>query len=122
MANSGGRDFVEAIAARDAAALAACLAPNVDFKGLTPGRFWEGGTPAEVVDVVLGHWFEEQDRIVSVAHVEEDDVVDTHRIGYRFDLDLPDGPHTVEQQAYFRQGPEGITHLRIVCSGFRSRS
>lgn len=115
-----GRRFVDAIAAHDADALAAVLAPDVDFKGLTPRRLWEAGSPPGVVDAVLGHWFEEQDRVTAVTTVE-DAVADTARIGYGFDLELPDGPYVVEQQAYYRVDGDRISYLRIVCSGFRPR-
>jgi hypothetical protein len=118
---SPARSFVDAIAARDEDALKDALAPDVDFKGLTPRRLWEADSPDGVRDVVLGHWFEEQDRVTAVQDVTEGQVADTARIGYRLDLELPDGPYVVEQQAYYRSGPQGIDYLRIVCSGFRPR-
>ena len=118
---SPARHFVDAIATRDEDAFRGSLAPGIDFKGLTPGRFWEADSPDGVRDVVLGHWFEEQDRVSAVADVTEGQVGDTSRIGYRLDLECPDGPFVAEQQAYYRAGPEGITYLRIVCSGFRPR-
>ena len=34
-------------------------------------------------------------------------------------LRTPDGAHTAEQQAYYRGEDERITHLRVMCSGFR---
>jgi len=120
--SSPARSFVDAIAARDEDAFRRSLAPDVDFKGLTPRRLWEGDSADAVCDVVLGHWFEEHDRVVAVLDVTEDVVADTARIGYRFDLELPDGPYVVEQQAYYRAGPAGIHYLRVVCSGFRPRS
>lgn len=119
--DSPARSFVDAIAARDEDALRGSLAPHVDFKGLTPRRLWEADSPDGVRDVVLGHWFEEHDRVTAVRDVTEGEVADTARIGYRFDLELPDGPYVVEQQAYFRSGPQGIDYLRIMCSGFRRR-
>jgi hypothetical protein len=118
---SPARSFVDAIVARDPDALRGSLAADVDFKGLTPGRFWEADSPDGVLDVVLGHWFEEHDKVAALVGVTEDHVGDTSRIGYRLDLECPDGPYVVEQQAYYRSGPEGIVHLRIVCSGFRPR-
>lgn len=118
---SSGLRFVEAIGRRDADALTGVLATDVDFKALTPRRFWEASTPDGVLDIVLGHWFAEQDRITEVTSVTEDAVADTSRIGYRFDLELPDGPYVLEQQAYYRSGNDGIEYLRIVCSGFRPR-
>jgi hypothetical protein len=122
VSTSSGRRFVDAIAARDHDALCACLSPTVDFKGLTPGRLWEADSPGGVDDVVLETWFPEHDRIAAVSEVHEGEVADTSRISYRFDLETPDGPHVAEQQAYYREGPDGIAHLRILCSGFRPRS
>ena len=116
------RAFVGAIAARDADALVGSLAPDVDFKGLTPRRLWEADSPDGVRDIVLGHWFEEQDKVTGVQDVTEGEVADIARIGYRLDLELPDGPYVAEQQAYYRSGPEGISYLRIMCSGFRPRA
>ena len=54
MGETAGSRFVAAIAARDVDGLRAVLAPDVDFKGLTPGRFWEAADPEGVVDAVLG--------------------------------------------------------------------
>jgi hypothetical protein len=114
-----GAAWVRAIVARDVDGLTGLLADRVDFKGLTPRRFWEAATPAEVVDVVLGHWFEESDRIDAASTDDGDDVEDVRRVGYRFEITNPDGPHVVEQQAYFRETDGRIDYLRIVCSGFR---
>ena len=119
MSTSAGRRFVDALVSRDPDSLRACLSPDVDFLGLTPGRLWEASSPDGVVEVLLGSWFEEQDRVVAVAEVSEGEVADTARILYRLDLELPAGPHVTEQQAYYREGPDGIVHLRIMCSGFR---
>ena len=120
MADTLGRRFVEAVAARDVAAVEALLAPDVDFKGLTPGRFWEASSPEGVVDAVLGHWFEDSDHIDRVAAIEEGaPVEDTQRVGYRFEVTNGDGPHLVEQQVYYRERDGRIGYLRAVCSGFR---
>lgn len=118
---SPARSFVDAIVARDEDTLRGSLAPDVDFKALTPGRFWEADSPEGVLEIVLGHWFEEHDRVSAVRDVTEGEVADTARIGYRLDLECPDGPHVAEQQAYYRTGPDGISYLRILCSGFRPR-
>ena len=111
--------FVRAVAERDADLLRAVLAADVDFKGLTPGRAWEARGPDEVVDVVLGHWFEPQDRVVAVHPVEHGRVADTELLGYGFDLVLPEGPHVVQQQAFLRTEDGRISWMRVVCSGFR---
>ena len=123
MTDTPAEGFVEAIAKNDSAALMRLLAPDVDFRGLTPGRFWEANTPAEVVDVVLGHWFGAGDHIEAVTALEHGaDVGDTRRVGYRFEITNADGQSTVEQQAYYRVSDGHLTYMRIVCSGYRPRS
>ena len=116
----GGR-LARAIAAKDAEALRAVLADDVDFRGLTPGRMWEGTGPDAVVETVFGSWFEPHDEIERVVDVSErDDVADTSHVSYRFDLATPGWAYVAEQQAYYR-GTDTIEHLRIMCSGFRPR-
>ncbi|HEX6249084.1 MAG TPA: nuclear transport factor 2 family protein [Nocardioidaceae bacterium] len=123
MSQFAAETLVDAIARHDAAALVRVLAPDVDFRGLTPGRFWEAHSPDEVVDVVLGSWFAESDHIDEVTSVEHgDDVGDTHRLAYRFSITNPDGSSTVEQQVYYRTTDGRLSYLRVVCSGFRPRA
>src|SRR5690348_604320 len=95
-----GERFARAVAAKDAPALVELLAPEVDFRAMTPGRFWEAGSAAELVDdVILGHWFEPTDRIDGIEGIETDVVVDRERVGYRFHVSNDDGAFVVEQQA-----------------------
>jgi hypothetical protein len=115
-----GERFAQAIAARDTSALLDLLKSDVDFRALTPGRFWEADSAREVVDeVIFGHWFEPQDRIDAVEQIETGTVGDRHRVGYRFRVTNPSGEFTVEQQAYLDVENDRITWLRIMCSGFR---
>lgn len=116
-----GVRLARAIAAKDEPALRAVLADDVDFRGLTPGRMWEGTGPDAVVETVFGSWFEPADEIERVVDVtERDDVADTSHVSYRFDLVTPGGSYVAEQQAYYR-GTDTIEHLRVMCSGFRPR-
>jgi hypothetical protein len=115
-----GTRFAEAIAAKDADAVTAVLAPEVDFRALTPRKFWEATTPAEVLDILFENWFEAADHIDALVDVTVGaPVEDTQQVGYRFAITNPDGPHTVEQQAYYRTEGDRISYLRIVCSGYR---
>jgi hypothetical protein len=123
MTQSLGGLLARAIADKDEPGLRALLADDVDFKGLTPGRVWEGSGPDDVVDTVFGHWFEPSDRVVADDIVVGEAVGDTERVSYRFDLENGDGSHVAEQQVYWRGSPDGgrIEYLRVLCSGFRPR-
>ena len=44
-----GERFVRALAAKDFTGVAAVLHPEVDFRGMTPGRFWEATGPDQVI-------------------------------------------------------------------------
>ena len=115
-----GRRFATALADKDAGSVRALLAPDVDFKALTPGRFWEADTPDAVAGILFDHWFGPDDHIERLAAAEDgEDVADVHRVGYRLEVTTPDGPHIVEQQAYYRQADGRLSYLRVVCSGFR---
>lgn len=114
-----GVQLAAAIAAKDEVALRAVVADELDFKGLTPGRLWEGASCDDLV-AALGHWFEPQDHVDDLEQVlEGTPVADTSQVTYRLRLTTPDGPHLVEQQAYYRADDRGITYLRVLCSGFR---
>ena len=115
-----GERFARAIAAKDAATLVGLLGPEVDFRAMTPGRFWEASSPAEVVDdVIFGRWFEPTDRIEAIEAIENDVVVDRERVGYRFRVTNDEGEFVVEQQAYLGVEDDTIAWLRIMCSGYR---
>jgi ketosteroid isomerase-like protein len=111
--------FVQALARRDREGLLEVLAPDVEFRGITPGRCWEATDATDLVDRVLFSWFEEQDVVEAVLAVDRDWVVDRERVGYRFAVRCPDGKHVVEQQAYLTVVDGRIAWLRAMCSGFR---
>jgi hypothetical protein len=119
MAGSLGARFVEALAAWDHARLSSLLHPEVDFRGMTPGRFWEASTATQVVDEVLRCWFEDSDQIDEVLRVDTGRVGDRERVGYRLAVSNPDGRFLVEQQAYYETSDGQITWMRAMCSGFR---
>src|SRR5262249_32352227 len=97
-----GERFARAIAAKDAPAPLEVLAPEVDFRAMTPGRFWEAASPKEIVDdVILGRWFEPSDHIDALEAVESETVADRERVVYRFHVTNADGSFLVEQSAYY---------------------
>ena len=116
-----GERFARAVAAKDASVLLELLAPQLDFRGMTPGEFWEVSSASELVnDVIFGQWFEPTDHIESILGIEHDVVVDRERVGYRFRVTNEQGSFIVEQQAYLSVQNDGIDWLRIMCSGFRA--
>jgi hypothetical protein len=120
MTDTIGEQFVSALAAKDADRLRALLDPSLDFRALTPGKFWECDGADDLVDrIVLGTWFDAGDRITDVLHLDTDDVGARHRVGYRLAVTNGDGDHMVEQQAYYETDGDHITWLRIMCAGYQ---
>jgi hypothetical protein len=119
MTTNIGERFARALAEKDAGALKALLRADVDFRALTPGKFWESTDPAEIVDeTLLGTWFDPTERITDVLAIETDSLGSRDRVAYRFHVSSPDGEFTVEQQAYYETEGDEISYLRIMCSGY----
>ncbi|MBM6399426.1 hypothetical protein [Phycicoccus sonneratiae] len=115
-----GPRLAQAIAAKDAAAVRDLVSDDVDFRGLTPGRAWEGRGPDALVEVLFGSWFEDSDEVRALLDVTTGaPVEDTLRVSYRLALRNADGDFTAEQQAYYRAEGDRIGYLRMLCSGFR---
>ena len=115
-----GERFARALATKDRPALLELLDAEIDFRGLTPGAFWEASSAVELVDdIIFGRWFDEGDRIATLDEVEIGSVVDRQRVSYRLQVVNADGAFVVEQQAYFGVEDDHITWLRIMCSGYR---
>jgi hypothetical protein len=115
-----GEQFAEALAKKDVPTLLDVLDPEIDFRGLTPGRFWEASSATALVDdIILGAWFEADDHIDALEHVELGSVADRDRVAYLLRISTPDGTFVVEQQAYFGVENGRINWLRILCSGYR---
>ncbi len=120
MTDGMGERFAAALAAKDATGLQSLMADAIDFRALTPKRFWEETTPEAVVgNVMLGHWFEPSDVITAVESVETGNVEDRDSLTYRFHVSNPEGEFTVEQQAYYEVTDGRISYLRMLCSGYR---
>ncbi len=115
-----GARLAAAIEVRDPTALRNLFATPVQFRAVTPRRFWDAETPSDVADIVLGTWFDESKQITQVDIVEDDTVGDISKISYRMSVATESGPTLIEQVAYYAVHEDQITHLRLVCSGFRS--
>ena len=120
-ASALGARFVQALATKDADALGAVLHPDVDFRALTPNRFWEAHDRDAVLEIVLGTWFGSDDDLDELVLLESDVVADREQVRFRFSGRNSDGPMIVEQQAYLAERDNLIGWMRVVCSGQRPR-
>ncbi|MHB8235341.1 MAG: hypothetical protein ACYDHT_11880 [Solirubrobacteraceae bacterium] len=129
-ANTLGADFAHALAQKDAPRLRELLAPELDFRAMTPRRSWDAQDPDAVLAIVFDNWFEDGDLIDSLEHVESDSFADRERVGYRLLVSNSEGRFLVEQQAYLSpgDGQDGrddsgkIAWMRVMCSGYRPLS
>ncbi len=111
--------FAQAVAAKDADRLAGLLAPEIDFRGMTPNRNWEASDADTVVEIVLSRWFEPSDEIEELVEVKTGSVGDRDWLAYRIRGRNARGPFLVEQNAFFTEREERIEWMRVLCSGFR---
>ncbi len=114
-----GREFVHALSQRDSASMAALLDAQVDFRGLTPNRDWRAESPDEVLEVLLGSWFEPTDHIREVLDVQTRSAADRNHLLYRFRVENEEGMRFVEQQGYFDAVDGRITKMSMICNGYR---
>src|SRR4249919_2905365 len=78
-----GERFARTLAAQDAVALKALLAPHLSFKALTPGRCWEGDDADEIVDdVILGTWFPPERSITGILSIDRGAVGAVDHVAY----------------------------------------
>jgi hypothetical protein len=116
-----GEAFAQALSRKDFDEVTRLLHPEVDFRGLTPGRMWEASDAHTVVESVLKIWFDPSDELDHLVSTETDTFADRARVGYRLEGHNPDGPFVVEQQAYYGERDGRIGWMRVMCSGFRPR-
>ncbi len=110
--------FARAVAAKDLNQVRALLHPQIDFRGMTPGRVWEADGPDDVL-VAIGTWFDDRDVVEGIESIETDSFADRERVGYRLRVRNDDGLHLVEQQVYLSPREGRIGWLRIMCAGYR---
>jgi hypothetical protein len=120
MAGSLGESFARALAAKDFDKLASLLHPDVDFRGMTPGTFWQPDNAKQAIDDVIRSWFEDQDHIDELLRVDTGRVGTRERVSYLLAVTNPDGRFLVEQQAYYDTSDGLITWMRVLCSGYQA--
>jgi TusA-related sulfurtransferase len=112
-----GVELINALAARDRSALLGLLAEDVRLRAVLPSKQLDLVGAGPVVDKMTG-WFADSPELVPLAS-NVDLVGDVLYAGYRFAMRGGPVEEVVEQHAYLAVDGGRITHVRLVCSGFR---
>ena len=115
-----GTKLVEAIAARDEAALAACFAPAVELRALIPRGLRERTGAAEAA-ALFTIWYGNVTEL-RLVDSQTEEVSDRLRVAYTVEVVEDGRPFVVQQQLYCKLGDGVIERVDLVCSGFRPRS
>jgi hypothetical protein len=114
-----GTRFVEAVAAKDESAIAACLAPGVEFRALLPPGLRERSGAEDAAALVAG-WFADSTELELVESRTEE-VGDRLHLEYRFEGVRDGDPYVVEQHLYCTLAGGVIERADLLCSGRRPR-
>jgi TusA-related sulfurtransferase len=109
--------FLAALLSRDFGRLAECLAPTAEARMLLPGGAEVRSGRQEIVARLQG-WFASATEF-EVLDSGSEQVGPRTRVTWRFRLSRDGEPHEViEQVAFVDAGPEGISDIALLCSGF----
>jgi hypothetical protein len=110
-----GAHFIEALREADFTAIGSCLSPAVRLRALLPGRTVdaEGREPAVAL---LRDWLQAGAGL-TVLDAGSDMVGRRLHLSYLVRLDTDDGPRVMQQQAYCDVTADGISSVRLLCSG-----
>ncbi len=113
-----GTALISASVVGDADGARASLAPDVAFSALVPAKLIATSGREQTLAVLLD-WFPKD--AVWLERIDTGAVGSRMRVGYRARWESArDGLQVFEQQAYYYDvGDDGITSIRLVCSGDR---
>ncbi len=119
--SDGASAFLAAFLARDFDAVRATLAPDVEFRFVTPNKVKDLVGPDEVLNH-LKLWFGSGERRAVQSGVE---ATPPGRSRVWYNLEVRPQPvtkdprwHRIEQQVYVSAGPGPIKSLGLLCTGF----
>lgn len=115
-----GRRFVEALATKEPEAVGAVLHPEIDFRALTPNRFWDAARPRRRARDRAGCLVRPTRCTGRARSARPDAFADRQQGRFRFRGHNHDRPMIVEQQAYLTERDGLIDWMRIVCSRQRA--
>lgn len=113
-----GERFANALAAKDEAGIRAVTTPDLDFRAMTPGRFWEAHSHGDLLEVLFANWLEPSDEVVALVSTSTGEVSTRQHVTYRLHLRNADGDALMEQQMYYDTVGGQISWARVMCSGF----
>jgi hypothetical protein len=116
---SVGTRFVEAVAAQDESAIAACFARGAVFRALVPPGFRER-TGANDAAALIAGWFADSTEL-DLVEARTEEISDRLHIAYRFEGVEEGEPYVVEQHLYCVLTGGVIERADLLCSGSRPR-
>jgi len=115
---STSQQFLELLAARDFAGLAATMTAGAQARMLLP-RGLEEHSGGDAIARRVESWFGAASAFDLRSSTDEQ-VGARRRLSWRFDVVRDGGaPEVVEQVAFMDVGPRGIERIDLVCSGFQ---
>lgn len=114
-----GEHLLDAVAARNYAAIEACFAPEATFDVLTPHRLRRHSTAAEAAARYRA-WLEPLEDF-EVLEGDAVEIADRVRVRYRFrGRDPKSGWQLNEHTGYAAVAGDRIVSMTVTCAGFRS--
>jgi hypothetical protein len=111
--------LIDAIAARDEPAIAACFADDAELRALIPSGLRERSGAAEAASLIV-RWFADSTEF-DLLDSHSDEIADRLHLSYRFAGVEEDEPYVVEQQIFCTVSDGRIDRADVLCSGFRPR-
>jgi hypothetical protein len=120
MSETIGVRLVEAIAAQDATAIAACFGQEAEFRALTPYGLRER-KGADETAALLAAWYGDS-TVIDLIDARTDEVGGRLHLTYRFE-GIEDGqPYVVQQHLFYTLDEGKIAAADLLCSGFLPRA
>ncbi|HXH98520.1 MAG TPA: nuclear transport factor 2 family protein [Gaiellaceae bacterium] len=117
MSSAIGARFVEAVAAQDEAAIAACFSRSASFRALVPPGLRERAG-AEAAAALVAGWFADSTEL-ELVESRSDEMSDRLHVSYRF-AGVEGGKRYVVEQHLFCVVADGvIERADLLCSGRR---
>lgn len=110
-----GQRFVTALREADLAGIGDCFSPDVGFTALLPRGMVEA-SGRDAVAALLTGWLD-PGRGFTVVQADAGAVGHRLHLSYQVRLHAADGPLLMEQHAFCDVSDDGISSVRLVCSG-----